>query len=138
LNRWGLHRVLAGQSRFLALTSSALVVVSIPESTPADWMRAGEQVQRLWVKAHEQGLAIHPMTVAFYLDRRYQDEGLVNFCPGHQANLEELRRRLSNEALDGIGAMLFRLGYTWPMTGTSIRMPIEAFVNEKGVESAGL
>ena len=135
LNRWGLHRVLAGQSRFLALTSSALVVVSIPESTPADWMRAGEQVQRLWVVAHEHGLAVHPMTVAFYLDRRYQDEGLVNFCPGHQAKLEELRRRLSNEALQGIGAMLFRLGYAWPMTGTSIRMPIEAFVDEERVEA---
>ena len=34
------------------------------------------------------------------------------------------------------GAMLFRLGYAWPMKGTSIRMPIEAFVEGKEVEAA--
>ena len=137
LSRWGLARLFAGQARFLALTSSALVAVSIPQSTPADWMRAGEQVQRLWVGAHEQGLAVHPMTVAFFLDQRYQEEGMVNFCLHQEADLQELRRRLSNEALEGQGAMLFRLGYAWPMKGTAIRMPIEAFVNEKGVVSAG-
>ena len=135
LGRWGVWSVFAGHARFLALSSPALVVVSIPDSKPADWMRAGEQVQRLWVAAHEQSLAVHPMTVAFYLDWRYRQEGLLNFLPGHEAYLRELRQRLSDESLEGVGAMLFRLGYAWPMKGTSIRMPIKEFVDEKEVEA---
>jgi hypothetical protein len=33
--------------------------------------------------------------------------------------------------------MLFRLGHAWPMKGTAIRMPVEAFVNEGELEAAG-
>jgi hypothetical protein len=128
LSRWGLIRLLAGQSRLLALSSAALVLVTIPTTSLADWIRAGEQVERLWVRAQEMGLGVHPMTVSLYLDHRYQREGMKNFLPEHRPLLQDLRIRLAALLPTGIGAMLFRLGYGWKMNHTAVRLPTEAFL----------
>lgn len=128
LSRWGLIRLLAGHSRALAHATGALVLVTASAVAGDHWIRAGEQVQRLWIRAHERGLAVHPMTVAFYLDLRFREEGVAKFQPHHQRWLEEMRARLAELLPDGIGAMLFRLGKTWPMRRPAIRLPIERFL----------
>ena len=128
LSRWGLLHLLAGQSQWLAQMSGGLVLVTIPTSTPEYWMRAGEQTQRLWIRAEELGLAVHPMTVALYLDQRYQEEGLRQFLPAHAPLLGELTRTLT-ELLDGQrAAMLFRIGKALPMREPASRMAIEDFL----------
>lgn len=128
LSRWGLIRLLAGQSRMLARMTGALVVVSIPQGTIENWMRAGEQVQRLWIRAHERGMAVHPMTVAFYLDLRYQEEGMQAFLPSHGKLLQELRGRLKELLPEGIGTMLFRLGKSRRLPRPAIRLAIDQFL----------
>jgi hypothetical protein len=70
LSRWGLIRVLARQSGLLARFTGALILVTIDRAGCQDWIRAGEQVQRLWIQAQEVGLQTHPMPVALYLDQR--------------------------------------------------------------------
>lgn len=128
LQKYGIDRALAGQSRFLALSSGALLLVSVPQDTRTDWLRAGEQVERLWVKAEEQGLSVHPMTVALFLHQRYRNEGLTQFLPGHFALLEEIDTELGSLLRDQTGTMLFRLGVGWRMKDTAIRMPLESFL----------
>jgi nitroreductase len=129
LSRWGLIRVLAYQSGLLARSTGGLVLVTPAAGAWENWMRAGEQVQRLWIKAQELGLQTHPMPVALYLDQRYQEEGLKDFIPSHRHLLQELRRRLASLVPTGIGAMIFRIGWGWPMRGQSVRLPIERFLN---------
>jgi hypothetical protein len=128
LSRWGLVRALARQSGLLARATGALVLVTLTRAGCQDWMRAGEQVQRLWIRAQELGLQTHPMPVALYLDQRYQGEGLQEFLPSHHCLLEDLRNRLASLVPTGIGAMLFRIGWGWRMRGQSIRLPLERFV----------
>jgi hypothetical protein len=128
LSRWGLVRALARQSGLLARATGALVLVTIDRARYQDWMRAGEQVQRLWIRAQELGLQTHPMPVALYLDQRYQGEGLQEFLPSHHCLLQDLRSRLAGLVPTGIGAMLFRIGWGWRMRGQSIRLPLERFV----------
>ena len=128
LIRWGIHRVFAEQSRALILSSGALLLVTVPDQSPEDWIRAGEQVERMWIRAHEQGLCVHPITIALYLDLRYQHEGVQRFLPEHEPLLQEIRKTLAELIPDGTGAMLFRLGYGWRMSHPAIRLPVEQFV----------
>jgi hypothetical protein len=127
-SRWGLVRVLAHQSGLLARATGALVLVTISRAGCQDWMRAGEQVQRLWIQAQELGLQTHPMPVALYLDQRYQREGVKEFLPMHHCLLQDLRSRLASLVPTGFGAMLFRIGRGWRMRGQSVRLPLERFV----------
>jgi len=128
LQRYGIDRVLASQSRFLSLSSGTLMLVSIPQDTNTYWLRAGEQVERLWVNAEEQGLCVHPMTVALFLHQRYQSEGLTHFLPEHRPLLEEIDTELGSLLCDRTGTMLFRLGVGWRMKDTAIRLPLESFL----------
>ena len=129
LSRWGLIRILASQSGLLARFTGALVLVTIAGGACQDWMRAGEQVQRLWIQAQELGLQTHPMPVALYLDQRYQGEGLKDFLPSHHYLLQDLRSRLGSLVPTGIGAMIFRIGWGWRMHGQSVRLPIDRFLD---------
>ena len=128
-SRWGLTRVLARQSGLLARSTGALVLVTIDHTGCQDWMRAGEQVQRLWIQAQELGLQTHPMPIALYLDQRYQREGLKEFLPSHHRLLQDLRSRLASLIPTGFGAMLFRIGRGWAMRGQSVRLPLERFIS---------
>lgn len=134
LSRKGVDKMLAGQSRMLALSAGALVLVTIPGLSRNDWLNAGQQIERLWVKAKALDLCVHPMTVALYLDLRYRQEGMAQFLPGHEALLETLRTLLQSYIPSGQGAMLFRLGYALPMRSTSIRLPLDAFIDGTGNE----
>lgn len=128
-SRWGLIRMLARQSSLLARSTGALILVTIDRAGCQNWMRAGEQVQRLWIKAQELGLQTHPMPVALYLDQRYQREGVKEFLPSHHRLLQDLRSRLAGLVPTGVGAMLFRIGRGWRMRGQSVRLPLERFVD---------
>jgi len=125
LSRWGLVRILAGQSGLLARSTGALVLVTIANGGRDSWIKAGEQVQRLWIRAHELGLQTHPMPVALFLDQRYQQEGYGRYLPHHHSLLKILRERLAGLIREGIGAMVFRIGYGWKMKGQSVRLEIE-------------
>lgn len=129
LQRYGIDMALASQSRFLGLASGALVLVTVAGDTPLNWMLAGEETERLWVAAEEQGLCVHPMTVSLFLDRRYREEGMAQFLPKHRPILEEMSGELGRLLGDRTGTMLFRLGTGWRMKDTAVRMPLETFVD---------
>ena len=127
LCEYGIDGALANQTRALAFCAAALVLVTIKSNEPAQWIRAGEQVQRLWITSHQQGLCVQPLPVAMYLDQRYQEEGAVNFLPKHRSLLEEMRRGLTDLLGNRVGAMLYRVGYGWKMSHTAVRLPAESF-----------
>ena len=127
LSRWGIDRLLANQTRALAFCAGALVLVTIKSNQPEQWIRAGEQVQRLWIMAHQQGLCVQPLPVAMYLDQRFQEEGAANFLPRHRPMLEELRRGFAELLGSRVGAMLYRVGYGWRMSRPAVRLPAESF-----------
>ncbi len=129
LQKYGIEKILANQSRFLALASGALVLVSVNKNNRREWIRAGEQVERLWVAAEEQGLCVHPMTVVLFLNQRFREEGVASFLPKHRPLLEGIDADLKRLTGGGTAAMLFRLGTGWRMKNTAVRMPLEFFLN---------
>jgi len=133
LCRYGVDGALANQTRALAFCAGALVLVTIDSDEPAQWIRAGEQVQRLWITAHQQGLCVQPLPVALYLDQRFQEEGTANFRPGHGPLLAEMRSGLAGLLGNRVGAMLYRVGYGWRMSHPAVRLPAESFYDAVAV-----
>jgi hypothetical protein len=132
LSRVGVDAALARQSQMLGLSSGAIGLVTIPGNTPEDWMRGGEQVERLWVAAEELGLCTHPMTVALYLHQRFVEEGMEHFEPSHRRFLEAIGEGVQGYLGGRIGAIVFRLGKGFPMRGPAVRLPLDAFVAPGG------
>jgi hypothetical protein len=128
LLRFGMDRMLASHTRLMCYLSGSLLLVSIDEDTREHWIRAGEQMQRLWVKAHQMGLCVHPVTVSLYLDHRYEAEGMAQYYPRHLALLEEIHVSLKTLLRGKIGAIVFRVGRGWPMNDTAVRLPREHFI----------
>lgn len=128
LSRFGIDRVLAGHSRFLTLCSGALCLLTFTQDNKLNWIKAGEQMERIWINAQYNNYCIHPVTVALYLDHRYQKEGMKNFHPKHKPLLEEIRSELALLLGNKTGAILFRVGKGIPMKNTAIRMPFEKFI----------
>lgn len=126
-SRYGVDRMLASQTQALASCAGALVLVTIRDNEAAQWIRAGEQVQRLWITAHQQGLCVQPLPVALYMDQRFQEEGMANFLSLHRPLLDEVRSALAGLLGNRVGAMLYRVGYGWRMSQPAVRQPAESF-----------
>ncbi|MDT7742903.1 MAG: hypothetical protein QOE59_1981, partial [Actinomycetota bacterium] len=65
LAEWGRGDALADDARDRLASSSALAVVTVPGSSPADFVRGGAAVEAVWVAAEAHGLAVHPMSPVF-------------------------------------------------------------------------
>ena len=130
LARCGVDRVLANQTRSLAFCAGALVLVTIERDEPEQWIRAGEQVQRLWTTAHQQGLCVQPLPIAMYLDQRFQKEGAEHFPPAHRPLLEQMRGDLALLIGNRVGAMLYRVGLGLRMSRPAVRLPAESFYDD--------
>ena len=127
LTRLGADAALANHTRMMALCTGALVLVTVGTEVAAQWIRAGEQVQRLWVTAQQQRLSVQPVPVALYLDQRFRSEGKIHFEPSHTPFLTEMRRQLAVLVGDRVGAMIYRVGIGLRMRDTAIRLPEESF-----------
>ena len=132
LNTIGGARVLAGQTAGLARASAGLVGLWVKDDSERSWIRGGEITQRLWNRAHELGLAVQPVSLAFYLKRRADREGLAAFTAMHQRTLpqisEVVERFARKNIINRIPVMLFRIGKAMPMKTTAVRKPVESFV----------
>jgi hypothetical protein len=135
LSRYNIDRLLAAQTRALVHCAGALVLVTIAGHAPAEWIRAGEQVQRLWVIAHEQGLCVQPLPVSMYLDQRFQEEDVLNFMPTHLPLLRNMRSEFASLLGDRIGAMIYRVGYGVRMKHPAVRLPAQSFYAQTDEET---
>ena len=133
LRRLGVDRLLARHTQLMTHASGALCLVSIRDNSPDQWIRAGEQIERLWIRAEADGLCVHPVTVALYLDQRYQDNHLEGFEASHAPLLEAIHNGLRQLHPNGVGTMLFRIGHGLRMSRPAIRRPATAFYDQNRI-----
>ncbi|MFC9996045.1 Rv1355c family protein [Nocardia sp. NPDC127526] len=117
-------------TRVRTASGSAVAVVTFPApaldtSDLADYARAGEVLQRVWIEAQRQGLAVHPTSPIFLFARRPEELGAVS--PEFADTLTSLQGRF----LDLLGvpdtevaALVLRLSYAPAATLRSRRLPV--------------
>ncbi|MDD7969385.1 Rv1355c family protein [Actinomycetospora lemnae] len=103
---WDAGVALGEDTRDRLASSSALAVVAVEGSAPADFVRGGAAVEAVWVAAEDRGLAVHPTSPVFLyathphdlvvLSPRFADElaalqssfrGIVGLVPGEAVAL---------------------------------------------------
>ncbi|NUR28994.1 MAG: Rv1355c family protein, partial [Catenulispora sp.] len=108
-------------------TASALVAVCVggagAEPGLADYAQAGAAVQRVWVEAGRQGLAVQPMSPVFLY--AHSENELEAAAPGFGSELAQLRERFRKllavpDPEEGV-ALVLRVGYAAPVALRSRR-----------------
>lgn len=122
-------RGLEEMSRRAFVSSSAIAVVQVPEKTPRAYFDGGRALQRLWLAATAEGLAVHPQGALVYLLARYED-GFDSLSDDEREELGEISRAFRTLVPRGGGGniIVLRLSHAEPPSVRSRRRPLEHLV----------
>jgi nitroreductase len=108
--------------------ASAVGLLTVPGTGRESYFQAGRAVQRLWLTATAQGIALHPMTGLPYLFSRLERGGGEGLAEHEQRALAELRvryGRLFETDATAAETFLFRLSIAGPPTARSLRRRLD-------------
>jgi hypothetical protein len=109
-------------------SASAVGLLTVPGTGRESYFQSGRAVQRLWLTATAQGIALHPMTGLPYLFSRLERGGGEGLAEHEQRALADLRvryRRLFETDASAAETFLFRLSIAGPPTARSLRRRLE-------------
>lgn len=124
----GVHQALGFRAGYLPCALSphiGLVLARGSGDAPAN-LDAGRALERLWLKAASDGLALQPMAAATALIRQRPGKGWVSMAA--KSHLEQLLRALHRD-VDAQPYMLFRLGRARAPSAVSGRRPLEHYAD---------
>lgn len=130
LNIFGISRIVAGNARKLALSSSALGLVMVPGSGAANYINAGRLMERVWLEATRIGLSFQLMTGVTFLMQKVSDGDTSGLLAPHTALIADARKRVVERfGLEtGTIAVMFRVGRSLPPSARSLRLSVETVV----------
>jgi hypothetical protein len=123
---WDAGSALGENTRDQVVSSSALAVVTVEGSAPADFVRGGAAVEAVWLGAEEYGLAVHPTSPVFLY--AVDPEDLTTLSPRYADELARLRtsfRRTVGLAEGESVALVLRLSHTDVVAPRSRRRAVE-------------
>lgn len=107
LNRLGAAPMLGWRSAWLPIRlSPGLGLIVIPSAARSDVLAGGRALQRVWLEATIQGLAVQPYAAAGVLGLSF-----VPIEPAFERARARLRSALSDLCAPGCGLVFLRLGY---------------------------
>ncbi len=126
LSEWRAGQNLGLRTQVMISSSSGLAVITVPKSDPTWYVRGGAAIERFWLSAELQGLAVQPVSPLFLYATNEED--LISL--GGERHLDEMYRlsRRFSEAWDledgETMAMVMRVFHAAPPTVHSIRRPL--------------
>jgi hypothetical protein len=125
---WDAGTALVEDTRDRVASSSALAVVTVDGTAPADYVRGGSAVEAVWVGAQARGLAVHPVSPVFLY--AVDDTDLATLSPPFAVELGRLRaefRAAVGLADEEAVALVLRLSHTEAVPTRSARRPVSHF-----------
>ncbi len=125
---WDGGSALGDSTRRAVGSSSALVAVTTQGSSPADFVRGGAAVMRVWLAAEEAGLAVHPTSPLFiYAHGGDNFRALVGSQrAGGLASIAARFRALFALGEEEQLGLVLRLSHAGPPSQRSLRRPLDA------------
>ena len=94
LAQWDAGAALGDRTRDVVLGSSALAVVTVSGHQPADYLRGGAAMERVWITAERHGLGVQPISPVFLYARSPAD--FHELSEPYAAALAELRDQFAS------------------------------------------
>jgi nitroreductase len=126
LSDWRAGQNLGIRTQIMISSSSGIAVITVPKADPMWYVRGGAAIERFWLTAESQGLAVQPVSPLFLYATNEED--LISL--GGERHLDEMYRlsRRFSEAWDledgETMAMVMRVFHAAPPTVHSIRRPL--------------
>ena len=130
LAAWNGGEALGEVTRDRLAASSALAVLTVQGSDPSSYVRGGSAVERFWITAHEQGLAVHPVSPVFLYAVEPEDYASL-VAPQFTEELVTLAtsfRSLVGVSTDEQLVLVLRVSHAPPPTARSGRLPASALL----------
>jgi molybdopterin/thiamine biosynthesis adenylyltransferase len=134
LERWDVGDALGDNARTAVRASSALAVVTVPNASPAAYLRGGSAVERLWIVAQQAGMGVQPVSPVFVFAVQEADFETLGGSRW-AAELHALSTQF--RATVGLGsetalALVLRLSHVPPPSVRSTRLPLDAVLRRSG------
>ncbi len=126
LDAWNGGRGLGDVTRRQLSSASALALVAVDGASPASYVRGGMAVERFWVCAAGQGLALQPVSPVFLYAQSAADHRLL--APARASELEALSAQMLQLFAVGPGqspVLVLRLSHAPPASRRSRRLPLD-------------
>ena len=131
LNIFGVSKFVATNARKQARSASAVGLITIPGSTPLDYLAAGRILQRAWLEATRFDLSFQMMTGIIFLMQQVREGITDRLAPGNLALIGQAAHKLAG-VCDLTGetlALMFRVGQSAPPSARSLRLPLNKVVS---------
>lgn len=128
LTEIGGGRALADLARTAVASASGVGLITVPGTSRESYLRGGRAMQRMWLTAAADGIAVHPMTTLPYLFARLERGAGVGLDGAERAELRDLRARyrtLFETPADHAEVLLFRLARAGAPSARSLRRPLD-------------
>lgn len=136
----GFSRLLAGNTKKQMNSSRGVGLIVTSGNGPADYVRGGEAMERVWHEMTLLGLSLQPMMAlpVFLIAQAFVSEDVFR---GRQKEkvlqmAREFRSLFNLCGQEGL-ILMFRTGYADPPSARSLRMPLESFLMKIPAESEG-
>ena len=130
LNNLGASKVLADYTRKLALSSAALLVLSVEKFDEKAFFYVGQAMEKIWLRAIEKGFAIQPLAALPLFKFRWQKGDKFSFAPRHQKIMMEIEKDCQSLGIPHC-AMILRIGRADLPKILTPRKPLESFLLKK-------
>ncbi|MBI4359145.1 MAG: hypothetical protein HY577_00955 [Candidatus Nealsonbacteria bacterium] len=130
LNKLGFSKLVAKSNAELYATGAAMGAIIFTDNRAENFVLAGRLLQRLWLKATQMGMSLHPITGVLFLMQRILAQEVAGGLKPEQV---EMIGRAHQKIVDLLGirqdqgtiAMFFRLGFSQPPSAHSSRLQPE-------------
>lgn len=127
LNTFGVSHIVSKTAKKLAMSASALGVITVSGSSAEDYLSGGRVMERVWLEATRLGLSFQLMTGITCLIGKILD--------GNTSGLTSVQVKLVKEAYEKITSIcrvkeetlvvIFRVGHSAPPSARSLRLRVE-------------
>lgn len=128
MNKLGMSRVIAGESKKGALQASAIGMVKYKKSNSKEqYLESGRALERVWLTANSLGLSFQPMAALPFFKMRWDMGEKDSFSSKHQKRLKKVwptYGNIFNSNDNEFDIMLFRLGYAKAIEVRTLRKTV--------------
>jgi hypothetical protein len=137
LEQWDAGDALGDYLERAVLSSSAIAVLTVADSSPASYLRGGMALERVWIEAQRSGLGVHAIAPTFLYAVQQRDFDALG-----GARWAEALRGLSGHFRTSLGLgdrttgiLVLRLSHAPAPKFRSTRLPLSRVVRRRGVQS---
>lgn len=136
LNKFfSVSKFVAKENAKIYASSAAMIIITVPNNSPSNFIYAGRIMERLWLKITELGLSAQPLTGVFFLVNAVKAGQKDSFSPAQIIFLNNAYQTIENifKVQNETMVMLFRIGLGEAPSAKAARFSLDKFIEFNGV-----